>query len=274
MKKKGFTLIELLVVIAIIAILAAMLLPALENARENARRSVCMSNLKQIGLACQMYALDYNERFPIYHSPDTGIGAGQSLGLLIPRYVKNTSLFFCPSAPSTMTVAETWVDIEQGVDNNGNPVSDAATQCTLATHISPYWWPLEWKRYAYGHLSYAYAPGLTMKTSVKRGKIFVLAADFIASMDEGAYWRTASGRPWVRVGCENQDSHKGKGINVLYTDAHVEWVAGARRKSGSYTYYFFPREKLGYPEQFTDTSQSLGEGKGVIKNPASGGTYF
>ena len=64
MKQRAFTLIELLVVIAIIAILAAILFPVFAQAREKARTTACVSNLKQIGLAIRMYSQDYDELFP------------------------------------------------------------------------------------------------------------------------------------------------------------------------------------------------------------------
>ena len=64
MKRRGFTLIELLVVIAIIAILAAILFPVFAQAREAARKTACLSNMKQLGLGLTMYRQDYDQRDP------------------------------------------------------------------------------------------------------------------------------------------------------------------------------------------------------------------
>src|SRR5215216_4432933 len=76
-KRRGFTLIELLVVIAIIAILAAILFPVFARARENARRTSCLSNLKQLSLGIMQYTQDYDERLPqaMYDTKETYSGS-------------------------------------------------------------------------------------------------------------------------------------------------------------------------------------------------------
>ncbi len=66
MKRRGFSLIELLVVISIIGLLAGMLMPALKQARESARGASCASNLRQMGLATQMYLDDYGHYFLLH----------------------------------------------------------------------------------------------------------------------------------------------------------------------------------------------------------------
>ena len=99
--RRGFTLIELLVVIAIIAILAAILFPVFARAREQARRTACLSNLKQIGLAIMMYVQDYDERMPIcgpmaHRASYCRFQSDLSLPDVIMPYVKNFDLFVCP----------------------------------------------------------------------------------------------------------------------------------------------------------------------------------
>lgn len=98
--KKGFTLIELLVVIAIIAILAAILFPVFGRARENARRSSCQSNTKQILLGFKQYTQDYDELFPV---ASTGVAATAASAYMtgwagsIQPYLKSSQIFQCPS---------------------------------------------------------------------------------------------------------------------------------------------------------------------------------
>ena len=124
---RAFTLIELLVVIAIIAILAAILFPVFAQAREKARQTACLSNLKQLGLATMQYVQDYDETFPM---AEYGKGPGEACGeqyfwaTFLQPYVKmgdfevNTSgvksyfgrggIFECPNAPDVSANAPSW----------------------------------------------------------------------------------------------------------------------------------------------------------------------
>ena len=92
-RKRGFTLIELLVVIAIIAILAAILFPVFQKVRENARRTSCLSNEKQIGLAIIQYNNDFDEAMP---PGRTNYGSAKGWACQVYPYVKSVAAFQCP----------------------------------------------------------------------------------------------------------------------------------------------------------------------------------
>jgi prepilin-type N-terminal cleavage/methylation domain-containing protein/prepilin-type processing-associated H-X9-DG protein len=97
MKRRGFTLIELLVVIAIIAILAAILFPVFARAREKARQTTCISNMKQLALGIVMYVQDFDEKFPPNYIYTDG---GNQLFWWedsVQPYVNNWQLTICPS---------------------------------------------------------------------------------------------------------------------------------------------------------------------------------
>jgi prepilin-type N-terminal cleavage/methylation domain-containing protein/prepilin-type processing-associated H-X9-DG protein len=124
-RSNGFTLIELLVVIAIIAILASILFPVFARARENARRSSCTSNLKQIALGVAQYTQDYDEKFPMQYFGPGAEYLENGWSLALQPYLKSTQLFQCPSEPTNGSVPYAIIDYGYNL-SLGQPNSSTA----------------------------------------------------------------------------------------------------------------------------------------------------
>ena len=134
MRRRAFTLIELLVVIAIIAILAAILFPVFARAREQARKTSCLSNMKQIGTAILMYAQDYDERLvPAATGVCPGPNAYGWADLTFP-YIKNEKVFDCPSSTWRMRMNTAVSPPRFMRDRGGNPPG-VNTECVTGTII-------------------------------------------------------------------------------------------------------------------------------------------
>ncbi len=167
-RRKGFTLIELLVVIAIIGILAAMVFPVFARARESARKAVCLSNVKNIALAVQMYLADNNDTLPPAESRQEardymGLATGRngcesfqgdgckflnyanpylSWPVVFDEYVKNRDVWRCPSARAQAGAAfiipdSDWLGYMQSHEGQWGPCSDWIGPCATS-------WPAGW----------------------------------------------------------------------------------------------------------------------------------
>jgi prepilin-type N-terminal cleavage/methylation domain-containing protein/prepilin-type processing-associated H-X9-DG protein len=99
-RRQGFTLIELLVVIAIIAILAAILFPVFAQARESARMTSCLSNMRQWGNAFQMYTQDFDAKYPLAWCNGIWPQGGVGYDYAVYPYIKNLGMYACPSNPT------------------------------------------------------------------------------------------------------------------------------------------------------------------------------
>ena len=199
-KRSAFTLIELLVVIAIIAILAAILFPVFARARENARRSSCQSNLKQIGLGILQYTQDYDEKYlPLQPFPFTATNTDRQFGQVLQPYLKSKQIFLCPSASGATYL------LTAGYP--GQPAPPAATRDYVWTTVT-------------ADAGGAFAGSYGMNTpleGISQAQIDqpTLVAMFFDSNDPSA---TGSAHPAIRSARRHFD-----GSNICYVDGHVKF---------------------------------------------------
>lgn len=227
MKRNGFTLIELLVVIAIIAILAAILFPVFAQAREKAKQSACLSNVKQIGMAMRLYADDFDNNYvSVYDWTQDVTGDGKLDNVCwankILPYAKSRSIFACPAVKDRANVQ--WI-VDWYVANAG-AYPGALMTTTYAMNETPGWHFPEGTLEAYnGKYSYPVsesdADNPTQTIAVLEGSD-TFYTHFNTAWDN---WNTVtkSGDKLTLIGLNNGiiSYRHNEGINISYMDGHA-----------------------------------------------------
>ncbi len=226
--KNGFTLIELLVIIAIIAILAAILFPVFARARENARRTSCISNLKQLGLGIMQYTQDYDESMPT-----SGTNGLRGFGGRIFPYVKSKQVFACPSDSGPDTTSATRGKISYAGNNNIATVNGGNNAPPLITVFAePSRTVMFSEIVAPGHFAEFLNPQEYDTPSTDGGKPQPQNSTNTIKNEMGA----TAGRPFSATWTQSETGRHLDGSNFCFVDGHVKWLRGESVSSGRTNY--------------------------------------